>query len=204
MGERTIKVVIADDHPVMRDGLSAIFRVTPGFSVVGTAGSGKQAVEICLKEWPDVLLTDVRMPDGDGFSTLEKVRKALKSVRVILLAGMPLQEEVEKARAMGASGYLSKTSSRQTLTEAARSAVADTGKFLTDHFEIGERRVLTGRELEILKLVSAGKSADEIGAILAISKETVRGHLKSIHVKLDAHSNAGAVGTAYKTGLLMP
>lgn len=197
-----IKLVIADDHPMMRDALGAVFGLEKEFAVQAVVSNGKEAYDACVKYLPDVLLTDVRMPDCDGFTALGRVKKGVPGVKVMLLAGMPLTDEMEKARAMGASAYLTKGLDRNRIIEAVRRVVTEKGVFVADNENPGTGSVLTIREMQVLKLLGVGLSSVEIAKKLKLSGETVRQYVKSLHIKLDAHSNAAAIATAFRLGIL--
>lgn len=195
-----IKVMIVDDHPVVRGGLEAMFESYRGFRVVGMAGTGEEAVEIFRKKMPDVVVMDIRMPGMDGFATLEKMKRFVPEVKVLLLAGMPLEVELQRAKELGAKGYLPKNVDHTRLIAAVEQAEAD-GEFQEEPLpEVP--CVLSARELEVLRYFALGKTRDEVSIILNISAETVKSHAKAIQIKLDAPNTAGAVARGYELGLL--
>lgn len=195
-----IRVMLVDDHPVVRGGLEAMFESYRGFCVVGKAGDGEDAVEIFRKQLPDVVVMDIRMPGMDGFATLEKMKRFVPEVKVLLLAGMPLEVELQRAKALGAKGYLSKNVDHARLIAAVQ-AVAAGGDFQEEPLpEVP--CVLSARELEVLRYFALGKTRDEVSIILGIAPETVKSHAHAIQLKLDAPNTAGSVARGYELGIL--
>ena len=198
-----INVLIVDDHPIVRDGLEVLLASEGDFAIHGSVASAEEALAHCAKKGaPDVVVTDVHMPGGmTGLELLARLKKSFPSVRVILLAGMPLKAEVDEARALGAAGYLPKSSKRGVLSAAIRRVVAEPGCFAEEAY-VQPKTILSAREAEILKYMANGKTREEIAIILGIGFETVRTHTKNLMVKLDATNSAGAVSRAYELGLL--
>lgn len=207
MNERekaSISVLIVDDHPVVRGGLEAMLVSEKGFRVLACASSGAEAVEACQRTGvPDVVLLDVRMPDADGFQTLLMLRRHFPCVRVLLLAGMPLKHEAERARELGAVGYLSKSADQTELLDAIRAAHVG-GEVFPRKAEArpATQPVLSPREIEVLELLSRGHSREDIGKALCISPETVKSHVKAILAKLEVSGRTEAVARGYERGLL--
>ncbi len=196
------KIVIIDDHPVVRDGMSAMLENESDFSVVCSAKSGEDAVDFVRKHGePSIVVSDIRMPGMDGFETLAKLRRFYPEIRVLLLAGMPLKVEEEKARAEGARGYLPKSLDWERLVSAIRIAAKD-GDFIADDFDEPKVGPLSRREIDVLTYIAQGKTHEEIGIIGGISAETVRTHMKSILRKLDCANAPAAVSRAYELGIL--
>ena len=203
--EKTISVLVVDDHPIVRDGLESLISTTKGLSFFGSAANGAEAVKICRgANLPDAVLMDIRMPEMDGFETLKALRKINTSIRVLLLAGMPLQVEVDKAKALGAAGYIPKSSDRNRILSALRTIVKNPSVFVQDEVPAGTGSILSPRELQVLTLLSTGHSREDIALCLGISVETVKSHTKNIFLKLDAPSSVAAVGRAYELGILRP
>ena len=197
-----IRIMIVDDHPVVREGLEAMLESAKGFRVVASAADGETAVEKVAKANPDILVLDIRLPGMDGFATLEAIRKERPDQKALLLAGMPLKAELSRAREMGASGYLPKNVDHRRLLDALRTIAAG-GPFQEETLpEVPS--MLTAREMDVLKYLALGKTREEVGLILGIALETVRTHTKSIQVKLGASNTTGAVSRAYELGLLRP
>ena len=195
-----IQVMIVDDHPVVRGGLEAMLASIRGFRVVGMAGDGESAVGIFRAKRPDVVLMDIRMPGMDGFATLEKMKRIAPDVKVLLLAGMPLAIELERAKSLRAGGYLPKNVEHGRLVEAVRQ-VAENGPFQEEPLpEVP--CALSTRELEVLRYFALGKTREEVSVILGISTETVKSHARAIQLKLDVPNTAGAVARGYELGIL--
>ncbi len=196
------KIVIIDDHPVVRDGMSAMLENESDFSVVCAAKCGEDAVDYVRRHGaPDIVVSDIRMPGLDGFETLARLKRFFPDIRVLLLAGMPLRIEEEKARAAGARGYLPKSLDWERLVAAIRLAAQD-GGFIADDFDEPKVGPLSRREIEVLTYIAQGKTHEEIGMIGDISAETVRTHMKSIFRKLDCTNAPAAVSRAYELGIL--
>ena len=195
-----IKVLVVDDHPMVREGLEARFASEGGFDVVGLAANGEEAIALAGKTSPDVVLSDVRMPKMDGFTMLSHMLKVAPSARVILLAGMPLREEEARAEAEGAAGYLPKDVDQDRLSEAIKIAAAG-GAFVREQFQ-STPSLLTVREMDVLRLLAQGKQRDQIAAALGIGAESVKTHLKGIMNKLACPNATSAVGRAYELGIL--
>lgn len=196
-----VSIVIVDDHPMVREGLEAMLMSESGFNVAGTAANGKDGFQLVLNTRPDVVLSDIRMPGTDGFALLESLRIAAPRTRVLLLAGMPLKDEEERARAGGAAGYLPKDVDLDRLSAAIRQAAADRTSFACETYESAPSP-LTGRETDVLKLLAEGLQREAIAARLGIGPESVKTHLKGIMNKLGCHNATSAVGKAYSLGIL--
>ena len=197
------KIMIVDDHPVVRDGMEAMLENESDFKVVASVPDGTTAVETCRRIGaPDVVVMDIRMPGMTGFETMERLRRFFPDISVLLLAGMPLKVEVDKARRLGARGYLPKSLDWAKLVSAIRSAASDGAAFIEESSVDEKVGPLSPREQEIIKYLSLGKTHDEMGMIFGISPETVRSHVKGICRKLDCSNAAAAVGRAYELGIL--
>lgn len=207
----SIKVVIADDHPVVRSGLASLLEGT-GISVVGQAGSGKEAIALARKHRPHVVLLDIRMSDGDGLDTLERLQQAMPQTRVIMLSTYDNPTYIARARALGASDYLLKGSTRQQIVQTIAAVAA--GQALERHVQV--RRVarimaardplpqpaagLTRREAQVLRHLALGLSNKEIGRSLSISAETVKEHIQRLLLKINATDRTQAAVWAVKNG----
>lgn len=195
--------MIVDDHPVVREGMAAMLSTERDFRVVGACANGEEALASIRRAAPDLALMDVRMPRLGGFETLVKMRQVAPQVRVMLLAGLPARSELERAREMGAAGYLPKSVSQDRLVAALRQAAADPSSFASD-----ERAtpvyggILTERETEILGYFAKGKTREEVGIILGLSPETVKNHIKRITQKLEAVNTPSAIARGYELGIL--
>lgn len=196
-----VRIIIADDHPMVREGLEAMLTSAGGFAVAALAADGKAAVEAIARESPDVVLSDVRMPEMDGFALLEAVKKVRPSTKVLFLAGMPLKDEEKKAEAMGAAGYLPKDVDLKRLVSAIESIARGDGLFVREEFQPAPSP-LTARETDVLRLVALGKQRDMIAEELGIGSESVKTHMKGIMNKLGCPNATSAVGKAYELGIL--
>lgn len=205
------KVLIVDDHAVVRSGLKAFLLVEDHLELVGEAGSGEEAIEICQKENPDVVLMDLVMPGMDGAETTERIRKAHSQVQVIALTSFPEGDLVQRVLKAGAISYLLKNVSGDELVkailaaakgesvlapEAARALVEETTKPPAPTFD------LTKRELQVLDLMVQGLSNSEMAEVLIVSQSTVKFHVSNIISKLEAVSRTEAVAIALRHGLV--
>lgn len=216
-----IRVAVADDQHLVRAGFRALLDNEPDIVVVGEAGTGRDALALARRERPDVMLLDIRMPDGDGlWATEQIVRDAdLAGVRIVIVTTFELDEYVARAIAGGASGFLVKDTEPVELLRAVRvvasgDALLSPGvtRRLLERVAAGSRPVLdarvlaplTDREREVLALVGEGLSNDEIGRRLFMSPLTAKTHVSRIMQKLSARDRARLVVTAYETGLVTP
>jgi DNA-binding NarL/FixJ family response regulator len=216
----TIRVVVADDHEVVRTGFSTMLRTQTDVEVVGAAADGVEAVAVCLRERPDVVLMDIRMPGLDGIEATRRLTAADGSPRVVMLTTFDLDEYVYDALAAGACGFLLKDVTAEDLIAAVRVVAAGdallapsiTRRLIAEIARLrprtarpaGETAALTPREREILLLVAEGLSNAEIAARLVIAEETVKTHVSRVLVKLDLRDRTQAVVYAYETGLVVP
>nr|WP_272956623.1 response regulator transcription factor [Kribbella solani] len=203
-------MLIADDHPIVRDGLSGMFAAEPGFEVVGQAGDGAEAVRMAETLRPDVILMDLQMPDMNGLTAITELAERGITSRVLVLTTYDTDGYVVPAIEAGATGYLLKDAPRDDLLRAVQAAaegksvlapsVANT---LMNHVRTPPTPdILSPRELEVLQAVAAGNTNREIAAHLFISEATVKTHLLNIYAKLTAPDRASAVAKAFKLGLL--
>jgi DNA-binding NarL/FixJ family response regulator len=206
-----IRLLIADDHPVVRDGLSGMFSDEPGFEVVGQAANGAEAVRLAGLLQPDVILMDLRMPEMDGATAIgELVRRGVPA-RVLVLTTYDTDSHVLSAIEAGATGYLLKDAPRAELLRAARAAAQGQAVLspavasrLMGRVRAPEAEPLSQRELDVLGLVAAGSTNREAAARLFISEATVKTHLLHIYAKLGVGDRAAAVAEAFNRGLLKP
>lgn len=209
-----IRLLLADDHPVVRDGLSAILGTQPDFLVVGQAATGLEAVQQAIALNPDVILLDLEMPDLDGVEALRQIREARPTARAIVFTAFDTDERIVGAVQAGAQGYLLKGAPREELFKAIR-VVSEGGSLLQpvvaskllNHVRArregeAEFESLTEREKEVLRLLALGKSNKEIAAGLTISERTVKFHVSSIMGKLGAGNRTEAVSIAAQRGLV--
>jgi DNA-binding NarL/FixJ family response regulator len=206
-----IRLLIADDHPVVRDGLSGMFARDPGFEVLGEAGDGAEAVRLAQALSPDVILMDLRMPGMDGLSAITELARRGVTARVLVLTTYDTDSYVLPAIEAGATGYLLKDAPRDELLRAVRAAAdgqavlsPSVATRLMSRVREPETKPLSRRELEILELVAAGNTNRDAAAKLLISEATVKTHLLNIYAKLGVGDRAAAVAEAFNRGLLIP
>jgi DNA-binding NarL/FixJ family response regulator len=206
-----VRLLIADDHPVVRDGLSGMFAADPSFEVVGEASDGGEAVRLAQALGPDVILMDLRMPGMDGVTAIAELTRRRIPARVLVLTTYDTDSYVLQAIEAGATGYLLKDAPRTELLRAVRAAAQGqavlspsvASRLMSRVREPGEDP-LSQRELEVLELVAAGTTNREAAARLFISEATVKTHLLHIYAKLGVGDRAAAVAEAFNRGLLTP
>jgi DNA-binding NarL/FixJ family response regulator len=217
----TIRVVVADDQQIVRAGFSALLDTRDDIEVVGTAADGEEAVRVCREQRPDVVLMDIRMPAMDGIEATRQLGEdGAEAPKVIVLTTFDLDEYVYDALGAGASGFLLKDVTAETLFDAVRVVAA--GEALLDP-AVTRRLVsefarlrptlpprpdaleeLTPREVEVLRLVAEGMSNGEIAERLVVSDETVKTHVSRVLSKLHLRDRTQAVVVAYESGLVVP
>lgn len=203
-----IRLLLADDHAVMRSGLANMLNVNPAFRVVGEADNGNKALELFRRLNPDVLLLDVTMPGMDGIETLRLLRKEKPDARVVMLSSSEAEEDIVQSFQAGASGYVTKTARPAELAEAIQ-AVHAGGRVMTPAVErrLAEQSAgsaLSPREVEVLKLLRQGMSNPDIARILHITRHTAKAHVAALLVKLEAADRTEAVTRGFERGLLKP
>ncbi len=209
-----IGLLIVDDHPVVRDGLSGMFASTAEFTVLGQAGDGAEAVRLAEALRPDVILMDLRMPGLDGVAAITELARRGVAARVLVLTTYDTDSDVLAAVEAGATGYLLKDAPRAELVRAVRAAangeavlapsVAARLMSRVRTPDVTVEEPLSARELEVLELVAAGNTNREAAARLFISEATVKTHLLHIYEKLGVSDRAAAVAEAFNRGLLTP
>ena len=209
--ETPIRLLIADDHPVVRGGLSGMFASAPGFEVLGEAADGAEAVRMARALAPDVILMDLRMPGMDGLEAINELKRLGVGARVLVLTTYDTDGHVLPAIEAGATGYLLKDSPREELLRGARAAARgetvlspSVAAWLVNRVRTPSRQVLSRRELEVIELVAAGNTNREAAARLFITEATVKSHLLSIYAKLGVSDRAAAVAEAFNQGVLRP
>jgi DNA-binding NarL/FixJ family response regulator len=206
-----IRLLIADDHPVVRDGLSGMFTADPGFEVLGEAADGAEAVRLAQVLRPDVILMDLRMPEMDGVSAIAELARRGVPSRVLVLTTYDTDSHVLSAIEAGATGYLLKDAPRAELLRAVRAAARgeavlspSVATLLMGRVRAPDAGPLSQRELEVLELVAGGSTNREAAARLFLSEATVKTHLLHIYAKLGVSDRAAAVAEAFNRGLLTP
>lgn len=206
VGGALIRVLVADDHTVLRDGLVAIIKQEHDMDVVGDAGDGLQAVELWKKHRPDITLMDLRMPGLDGVSAIYQIRAVEPNARIIVLTTYDGDEDIYRGMRAGAKSYLLKDVRREELFQCIRDVHA--GKMVVPAaiaIKLAERlpgEELSARELDVLRLLADGKPNKVVGAALSISEVTVKSHVRAIFKKLNVLSRTEAIAVATRRGLL--
>lgn len=213
--DKTIRVLIADDHLIIREGLRLIFDTIDSIELVGEAKDGNEAIELIESLGPDVVLMDLRMPKMDGIAAIERLHQKRYQGAVIILTTYQEDEMIWRGLQVGARGYLLKDTDRQTLLETIRAAARGETLLKPEILNRvlryqGERKgesnegesLLTDREIEVLEGVASGERNKEIAYRLGITERTVKAHLTHIYQKLGVDSRAAAVAEASKLELL--
>ncbi len=206
-----IRVLVVDDHPVVRAGIVGMLDNKPDFQIVGDADNGEDALALIAERHPDVVLMDLRMPVMDGIETTRQVRAQFSAVNVLILTTYDTDSDIVTAIDAGAVGYLLKDTPRDNLYEAIKAAAKGESVLapkvasrLLAHMRnpVEAQEQLSEREVEVLRLVSKGNTNKQIGKVLHISVATVKTHLIHVFQKLDVPDRASAVRVALERGLL--
>jgi DNA-binding NarL/FixJ family response regulator len=205
----TIRLLIADDHPVVRDGLRHMLQGAPDFEVAGEASTGAEAVRMVERLAPDVVLMDLRMPEMDGVAATSQIRARFPGTHVLVLTTYDTDADILRAVEAGATGYLLKDAIREHLYTAIRSAARGetalapaVASRLVGRMRTPAEEALTAREIEVLALVSKGASNAAIASELFISEATVKTHLIHIFGKLGVDDRTAAVVAALERGII--
>lgn len=207
-----IKILIADDHTILRDGIVSLLQTEPEFAVTGTAGNGYEVMELIQKNEYDVCLLDINMPGLDGIETAKLIKEKKPGIKIIMLTTYNDGEIISEMVNIGVAGYLLKNSDKGELIEAISKVMKGRHYFseeveniifqgLTQH-KSSDVVMLTERELEVMNLLAKEYTNDKIAAALHISYRTVETHRKNIMQKTKAHNLAGLLKYAYSKGLL--
>lgn len=203
---RAIRVLCVDDHPLMREGISAVIRNEPDMLLVGEAVSGREAVESFRTNRPDVTLMDLRLPDISGIEALQQIRREFDNARIVVLTTFEGDADIRRALEAGAFGYLLKTVPRQEIVEVIRKVSKgqrcvppEVASQLAQH--LGQEP-LSRREIEVLEKIASGNRNSDIASMLFISEDTVKGHVKRIMEKLGANDRTEAVSIGLRRGII--
>ena len=209
--EPVVRVLIVDDHPVVRDGLRGMFSGEAGFEVVGEAATGAEAVVRAEALRPDVVLMDLRMPEMDGVTAIGRLARSGSTARVLVLTTYDTDSDVLPAIEAGATGYLLKDARADELFRAVRAAARGEAVLspsvatrLLGQVRRPAREPLSQREQEVLELVARGATNREAARQLFVSEATVKTHLLHVYAKLGVNDRAAAVAEAFERGLLTP
>jgi DNA-binding NarL/FixJ family response regulator len=207
----TIRVVLADDHPLAREGVRNLLEKAVGIQVIGEAGDGDETLRLVEELAPDVLVLDMEMPNLKGVEVARQLQAAGSSVRVLALSAYDDQEYIKGLLASGAAGYLTKGELPETIVEAVRGVARGEQGWVSRQIAaqmatwtqegVAGETALTDREMQVLRLVVEGKTNQEIGLALEISEKTVEKHLDSIFTKLSVSSRVEAAVRAVRDGL---
>jgi DNA-binding NarL/FixJ family response regulator len=206
-----IRIIVADDHEVVRKGLMLVLRQEPDFEIVGEAHHGREAVDLAAQRKPDLIVLDWKMPEMDGLAAAATIRQEMPGVRTLVLSGAPIEAEALDALDEGVDGFVHKDTSPADLAEAIR-IVAGGRSYLGPEIKeaLAERAramtaphaSLTPREMDVLQYMATAATYREIGEQLHISEETVRSHAKSILAKLEQPNRTQSVIAAIRAGLI--
>ena len=206
MGARALRVLLADDHPVVRDGLASMLETQDDLEVVGQAANGTAAVAAYDSLRPDVIVLDLRMPEMDGFEAATRILAADPAAQILVMTTYDGDEDIFRCLRLGAKGYLLKDAPPSEILSAIR--VVGGGGQYTSHSVAAKalRRMsqasLTQRELDVLVLLAQGRSNKDVARRLGMSEGTAKSHVKAILAKLDAISRTDAVAIAVRRGLI--
>ena len=212
---KPIKVILADDHPLIRQGLRTMLETSVEVEILGEATEGRELIEMVATHQPDVIVVDIRMPDMDGLEAVRRIRKRYPAVKALMLTVHDEEAYVHEAIRAGASGYLLKTVSADELVKGIVTVAAGKAMLhpvITRHLinEFAEMskddgktpKELSPREQDVLQLMAYGKSNKEIARSLGIGSQTVKTHISHIFTKLGAADRTGAVAVALRKGLV--
>jgi two-component system, NarL family, response regulator len=201
-----IRIVLADDHPVVRDGLAAMINQQEDMEVVAEAGDGEEAITLFEQHRPDVMVLDLRMPKRDGVAVVQHVLQRNPKARILIITTYDGDEDIFQCLSQGAKGYLLKDAPRTEILAAIRAVSEDrpytSSTVAAKALQRMAKPSLTQREFAVLQLVAEGRSNKDIARRLSITEGTAKTHVKAILTKLDAISRTEAVAVAHKRGLI--
>lgn len=209
MNSGLVRVLIADDHSVVRSGIKGMLEPDPGFEVVGQAASGQEAVALSLREHPDVVLMDLQMPGLDGATATAQIKAQRPETQVVVLTTYGTDADIVRAIDAGAVGYLLKDAPHEEITRAVRAAARGEttltpaiAQRLMQRVRTPASDALSAREIEVLQLAARGLSNTEIAKELFVSATTAKAHLVHIYAKLGVNDRTAAVTTALERGII--
>ncbi|MGI8425621.1 MAG: response regulator transcription factor [Actinomycetota bacterium] len=198
---RAIRVAIADDHPLVRQGLCAVLEHSDGIELVAQASNGRELIEQVAEKRPDVVLVDIKMSPMDGLEAVRRIRAVYPEVKALMLSGFEDGQSIQEAALAGAAGFLRKTIPAAELVAQIMAVAPNRPAAGTTRLQAATGRP-TKRELEVLIAMAEGKSNKEIARSLGIGAQTVKTHVSHILTKLQAPDRAGAVALAFRKGLV--
>ncbi|MCP4140469.1 MAG: response regulator transcription factor [Chloroflexi bacterium] len=205
----TIKILITDDHPVVRSGIHGMLETEPDFDVIAEAKNGREALELVEKLTPDVVLMDLRMPEMEGVEAITKIKESHPHIHILVLTTFDTDADIVRAVEAGATGYMLKDAPREELFRAVRAtargeaALAPTvASRLMGKMRSKGEEALSPREIDVLMLVARGASNQDVAERLHISKATVKSHLLQIYQKLGVSDRTAAATTAIERGVI--
>ncbi len=205
-GQARIRVLVADDHPVVRQGLMANLKPQRDMKVVAEANDGLEAITLIKEHLPDVVILDLRMPRMDGLDVIGAVNESKLPVKVIIMTTFESEEDINRSLKAGARGYLLKDSTQEEILDAIRRVnvgeIYLPARIVQKVAEGFRKQALSPREMEVLQCVAAGKSNKEIGVQLFIAERTVKSHVKNVLEKLDVPGRTAAIREAAHRGLV--
>lgn len=209
MTDAALRILVVDDHPVVRSGIRALLEAEAGFEVVGEAGSGTEAVDLAADLAPDVVLMDLSMPGMNGIDATRRLTEDCPATRVLVLTTFETDADIVRALDAGAAGYLLKDATLADLAAAIRSAARGetvlapaVAARLVDRVRDRGASTLTAREVEVLELVATGMSNKEVAQHLFLSEATVKSHLVHCYTKLGVDNRTAAITTAVEQGII--
>lgn len=201
-----VRIIIADDHTVVRAGLRAMIETEAGIEIVAEATTGREALTLCTRHHPDVLVTDLQMPQMDGYQLTAAIKKASSATGVVVLTVYEGDQDIYRALQAGASAYVPKNAPRDELIASIRAAAAGrkylphaVADKLVQHFPASG---LSDREIQVLQGIADGQSSDEIARMLHMTVRTVKAHVGHILEKLGARDRTQALGIALRRGII--